>query len=134
MLGAEVRASVSLCVLATGGQGAGQRRATLWWPREGTPGGGQERQHWARTVGSWQRPSRRSVSQKPKDRRSRSQPRDAGGGSRPAGQAPRTAPYPPQVGGVSLRFYLVISLSPKDLKEACSHRQSISLLFLEGLP
>lgn len=57
----------------------GQRRVARWWPREGPPwpGEGQERQHWARTVGSWQRPSRRSVSQKPKDRRSRSQP--AGG-------------------------------------------------------
>lgn len=43
---------------------------------EGAPwlGGEHERQHCMRMVGSWQRPSRRSLSQNPKDRRSRSQP------------------------------------------------------------
>lgn len=39
---------------------------------------GQERQHWVRMAGSWHRPSRRRVSQKPKDRRSRSQPAGTG--------------------------------------------------------
>lgn len=68
-----VRLSVDVCLSMLPARG--QRRVARWWPREGAlwPGKGHERQHWARTVGSWQRPRRRSVSQKPKDRRSRSQ-------------------------------------------------------------
>lgn len=92
-----VRLSVVVC-LSTHPAG-GQRRVARWWPREGAlwPGKGHERQHWARTVGSWQRPSRRSVSQKPKDRRSRSQP--AGG----TGAAALAQARPPLC---SLRLFL----------------------------